>query len=109
MIVTFKYLAEFKRLAKDLKKKYKSFKEDYDTFLNELEKNPFGGESLGHHTYKNRMAIAAKGKGKRSLVGAGPVPARRTAKSRRTWTGDHIYEKDVFERLSLCITNLANP
>ena len=64
MIVTFKYLAEFKRLAKDLKKKYKSFKEDYDTFLNELEKNPFGGESLGHHTYKNRMAIAAKGKGK---------------------------------------------
>ena len=29
-----------------------------------MEKNPFGGESLGHHTYKNRMAIASKGKGK---------------------------------------------
>ena len=23
-----------------------------------------GGESLGHHTYKNRMAIVSKGKGK---------------------------------------------
>ena len=33
-------------------------------FLDELEKNPFGGESLGHHIYKNRMVIASKGKGK---------------------------------------------
>ena len=33
MKVTFKYLAEFKRLAKDLKKKYKSFKDDYDVFF----------------------------------------------------------------------------
>ena len=29
-----------------------------------MEKNPFSGESLGQHTYKNRMAIASKGKGK---------------------------------------------
>ena len=64
MKVTIKYLAEFQRLAKDLKRKYKSFKDDYDTFLDELERNPFGGEPLGHHTYKNRMAIASKGKGK---------------------------------------------
>ena len=47
-----------------MRKKYKSFKDDYNSFLDELEQNPFGGESLGHHTYKNRMAIAAKGKGK---------------------------------------------
>ena len=26
--------------------------------------NPYGGESLCQHTYKNRMAIASKGKGK---------------------------------------------
>lgn len=32
MKVTFKYLSEFERLAKNLKKKYKSFKDDYDTF-----------------------------------------------------------------------------
>lgn len=66
MKVTFKYLSEFERLAKDLKKKYKSFKDDYNLFLDELERNPFGGEPLGHHIYKNRMAIAAKGKGKSS-------------------------------------------
>ena len=61
MKVKFKYLAEFQRLAKDLKKKYKSFKDDYDTFLDELEREPFSGEPLGHHTYKNRMTIASVG------------------------------------------------
>ena len=64
MKVIFDYLDEFERGAKALRKKYPSFESDYDTFLNELEANPYGGESLGHHTYKNRMAIASKGKGK---------------------------------------------
>ncbi len=64
MRVTFDYLPEFERGAKALRKKYPSFESDYDTFLDELEKNPFSGESLGQHTYKNRMAIASKGKGK---------------------------------------------
>ena len=65
MRVSFDYLPEFERRAKNLAKKYKSFKDDYNTFLDELEKNPFGGEPLGHNTYKNRMSIASKGKGKR--------------------------------------------
>ena len=65
MKVSFDYLPEFERRAKNLAKKYKSFKDDYNTFLDELEKDPFSGEPLGHHTYKNRMAIASKGKGKR--------------------------------------------
>lgn len=64
MKVTFDYLDEFERGAKALRKKYPSFEDDYNTFLDELEKNPFSGESLGKHTYKNRMAIASKGKGK---------------------------------------------
>jgi mRNA-degrading endonuclease RelE of RelBE toxin-antitoxin system len=64
MKVSFDYLDEFERGAKALRKRYPSFESDYDIFLNELEKNPYGGESLGHHTYKNRMAIASKGKGK---------------------------------------------
>ena len=64
MKVTFDYLPEFERRAKVLSKKYKSFEKDYDKFLDELEKNPFAGESLGHHVYKHRMAIASKGKGK---------------------------------------------
>lgn len=64
MKVTIDYLDEFARGAKALRKKYPSFERDYETFLDELEKNPFSGESLGQHTYKNRMAIASKGKGK---------------------------------------------
>ena len=64
MHVSFDYIDEFERGAKALRKKYPSFEDDFDTFLNELETNPYGGESLGQHTYKNRMAIASKGKGK---------------------------------------------
>ena len=64
MTVTFDYLDEFERGAKALRKKYPSFESDYNAFLDELEKNPFSGEPLGKHTYKNRMAIASKGKGK---------------------------------------------
>ena len=64
MKVTFDYLPEFERRAKVLNKKYKSFQRDYNNFLDELEKDPFAGESLGQHIYKHRMAIASKGKGK---------------------------------------------
>jgi len=64
MKVTIGYLDEFERGAKALRKKYPSFQSDYEDFLKDLEKNPFGGESLGQHTYKYRMAIASKGKGK---------------------------------------------
>lgn len=64
MKVSFDYLDEFLRGAKTLRKKYPSFENDYQTFLDELEANPYSGEPLGHHTYKNRMAIASKGKGK---------------------------------------------
>ena len=62
MEVTFEYLPEFEKRAKALAKKYKSFATDYNAFLDELERNPFGGESLGHNTYKYRMSIASKGK-----------------------------------------------
>lgn len=64
MTVSIDYLPEFERRAKALAKKYKSFPTDYDAFLEELERNPFSGESLGHNTYKYRMVITAKGKGK---------------------------------------------
>ena len=64
MNVTVDYLPEFERRAKALAKKYKSFPADYDAFLDELQENPFGGNPLGHNTYKHRMVIAAKGKGK---------------------------------------------
>ena len=44
MNVIFDYLPEFEARAKNLAKKYKSFVQDYETFLNELERNPFSGK-----------------------------------------------------------------
>ena len=64
MKINFHYLDEFVRRAKVLRKKYPSFDQDYQSFLDEMERHPFSGESLGQHTFKVRMAIASKGKGK---------------------------------------------
>ena len=100
MKVTFKYLSEFERLAKDLRKKYKSFKDDYNTFLDELEQNPFGGEPLGHHTYKNRMAIAAKGKGKSGGARVITYNVQKIADSEIVITLMTIYDKSDIANVS---------
>ena len=63
-MVSFDYLPEFERRAKVLAKKYHSFVNDYNMFLDELESNPFSGTPLGCNTYKHRMTITSKGKGK---------------------------------------------
>jgi len=98
--VTFKYLEEFERLAKDLKKKYKSFKEDYNSFLDELEKNPFGGEPLGHHTYKNRMSIASKGKGKSGGARVITYNVRKLSDDEVVITLMTIYDKSDISNVS---------
>ena len=100
MRVTFKYLEEFERLAKDLKKKYKSFKEDYNSFLDELEKNPFGGEPLGHHTYKNRMSIASKGKGKSGGARVITYNVRKLSDDEVVITLMTIYDKSDISNVS---------
>lgn len=64
MEVHIKHLLEFERRAKSLAKKYRTFKHDYDIFLDSLEKNPFQGGDLGNNIYKTRMQIKANGKGK---------------------------------------------
>ena len=55
---------EFKRCAKPLAKRYKSFNRDYQNLLDELERNPQLGTDLGMGYRKVRMAIKSKGKGK---------------------------------------------
>ena len=55
---------EFKRCAKPLAKRYKSFNRDYQDLLDELERNPRLGIDLGNGYRKVRMAIKSKGKGK---------------------------------------------
>ena len=54
----------FLREIKKLSKKYKSMKNDFEVFLDDIENNPLQGDSLGKDCYKVRMAIASKNKGK---------------------------------------------
>ncbi|MBR0046052.1 MAG: type II toxin-antitoxin system RelE/ParE family toxin [Bacteroidaceae bacterium] len=57
-------LPTFQREAKILKKRYQSFVDDYEAFLDQIETNPLIGTDLGHGLRKVRMAIASKSKGK---------------------------------------------
>ena len=55
---------EFERNLKSLSKKYRSLSDDLEEFKKELLQNPTSGVDLGEDTYKVRMAIASKNKGK---------------------------------------------
>jgi mRNA-degrading endonuclease RelE of RelBE toxin-antitoxin system len=56
----------FDRQLKRLSKKYPSLKLDFNTFLDDLEKNPVQGNDLGKNCYKIRFKISSKNKGKSS-------------------------------------------
>ena len=55
-----KFKKEFKRLSK----KYPSLKAELLELNAELQENPTHGTDLGNNTYKIRLAIKSKGKGK---------------------------------------------
>jgi|SRR6185437_1833460 len=54
----------FKKEAKKLIKKYSSLKTELSELFIELERNPTLGTPPGNETYKIRLAIASKNKGK---------------------------------------------
>lgn len=62
IIATPNFSKEIKKLAK----KYNSIKADFAKLLDDLNRNPACGVSLGNNCYKIRMAVASKGKGKSS-------------------------------------------
>ena len=64
MLYTVVTIPRFDREIKRLAKKYASLKSEYQALVEELEKNPEKGTSLGNNLYKIRLAIASKGKGK---------------------------------------------
>ena len=66
MNVTLHLHDEFKRQFRRLSKKYRSLIDDLEDFQKELMKNPLQGIDLGGGVRKIRMAIASKGKDKRS-------------------------------------------
>lgn len=55
---------DFERELKFLSKKHASLKNDLQQLINSLKENPSQGKSLGNSTYKIRLGIASKGKGK---------------------------------------------
>ena len=54
----------FKRQAKPLLKKFSSLSKELIQLENEFKKNPHFGKPLGSNSYKIRLAVKSKGKGK---------------------------------------------
>ena len=54
----------FRREAKKLLKKYQSLKTELGDLIDELENEPLKGTKIGEDTYKIRLAVKSKGKGK---------------------------------------------
>lgn len=59
-----KTISVFDRNIKKLAKKYPSIKSDFAELLESLRENPAQGTSLGNNSYKIRMQISSKKKGK---------------------------------------------
>ncbi len=54
----------FKKQAKRLIKKYRSLKKELAAFESAVSENPNQGTNLGSNTYKIRLSVESKGKGK---------------------------------------------
>lgn len=57
-------LPEFEKNLKRLSKKYQSLKNEFLTFVDKSETEGPQGVHLGQNTYKARLAVKSKGKGK---------------------------------------------
>ncbi|MEP7170859.1 MAG: type II toxin-antitoxin system RelE/ParE family toxin [Bacteroidota bacterium] len=55
---------KFKKQAKKLLKKYRSLKNELEDFETSLLSNPVQGTALGNNSYKIRLGVKSKGKGK---------------------------------------------
>jgi len=64
MKVTVRVSKSFKRLAKPLIKKYNSLSNELVQLQKDLENNPKLGTPIGSDSYKIRLAVKSKGKGK---------------------------------------------
>ncbi len=59
-----KSISVFERQAKRLVKKFPSLNKEIQELITELKEGPEKGTSIGHNSFKIRLAIASKGKGK---------------------------------------------
>jgi len=64
MKVILRVSKSFKRQAKPLLKKFSTLTKELSQLENELNVNPYLGKPLGKGSYKIRLAVKSKGKGK---------------------------------------------
>jgi len=64
MNYSIKSIEVFERQAKKLIKKYPSLKDEILQLTQQLKQNPMQGTAIGKSSYKIRLAIKSKGKGK---------------------------------------------
>lgn len=90
----------FIKCAKPLAKRYRSFNQDYQIFLKEIEENPHIGIDLGEGFRKIRMAIKSKGKGK---SGGARVITLDMLEQNDCLYLIYIYDKSDFSNINLDI------
>lgn len=83
----------FKKEAKRLIKKFPSLKQELADLSNTLTNEPETGTPLGNDTYKIRLAIKSKGKGK---SGGGRVITHAVADNKEVYLLT-IYDKSEFD------------
>lgn len=90
---------EFKRQAKRLAKKYKSFVSDLIEFQRLIMENPSLGVDLGGGKHKVRLGIRSKGKGKRGGCRVITYMVDCTENDIKVYLVT-IYDKSEFENVS---------
>ena len=86
---------KFRREAKRLIKKYPSLKQELSNLSALLEKEPEAGKHLGNETYKIRLSIKSKGKGK---SGGARVITYLVTESKEVYLLT-IYDKSEFDSI----------
>ncbi len=86
---------KFKKEAKRLIKKYPSLKDELNELASILTTSPKSGIDLGYNTYKIRLAIKSKGKGKK---GGGRIITYLLAKQKEICLL-LIYDKSEFDSI----------
>lgn len=87
---------KFKKEAKRLMRKYPSLKGELEELEALLTTQPRSGKDLGYNTYKIRLAIKSKGKGKK---GGGRVITYLVSKEREVYLLT-IYDKAEFDTIN---------
>ena len=92
---------EFEREFKRLSKKYHSLVDDYAQLIEDLEKSPLQGTSLGLGTRKVRMGVGSKGGGKSGGMRVITYAILQKAPDSIELTLLYIYDKSEMDSISL--------